>query len=741
MRIWGTGSGASAEISTFKPAVYLAALGRQSLDPQAHRELDSLLKESDPELFFYGLIEFANREVNRDRPVSAALAYRIVAEDGAAFPELSRKARQRENALQGVGEVGPRVEFLLHNVVEEGADPAMIFGMVGAGAVFRAVRAGSLAVLADSPLAKTWLSPTTRSLAASALGFAFEAPTFTLGTHAAHEALGRPQDWSTPALARSLASGALMLGGLKIGGGGAALLERQWIGRMAPGLRLPGSAFQQGGMLAGIYLGRGIEQASGLHEKLDGATTLTDSLLTLLQFNIAGRLTPRFLNAELARWETASTAKNQNAAGPRADSLLQPRPALATAGAAAAMDPKTGLLVLSSSHDDQGRSSPPPSAPRDSAHSISSKPPAERGIITNDALAWGSSQKRSSEDVTRMVNFIEKIRVEMWNALNLYVDKPLARALGQSKTLYVRLRPVDGTLDNYQVELSATPTPREVHVDYVEWSFDANLGRLALNQIPSQVAFLQHLQSKGGDASRSFLGYYHSLRDFETSALQSAQMVAVMPANVRALVMQQATHYLRQIARANLAMPELVRTPQTVPTSTNLTNYFPYVAEMARQQVDAFADKANMQDRHRQRLQGLTQKLLVGLHARELADPRVSRFSFLMARLGPDPEEPTRRIIEVLLPNESMKRPPKNDEVIFNLVRYPSALADKFPYLHHVYLNTNPQGEATRAADLRFERALGLTSNLKIRLDALSIESFDTAAAEKWLSDNGYTKG
>ena len=144
MRIWGTSNSAGAENSVFQPATYLAALRNQALDPMAQRELDSLLKESDAELFFSGLMDFANREVNRDRPVSAALTYRLVAENGAAFPELSRKAQQRLNAIQGVGEVGPRVEFLLHNLVEESADPAMIFGMAGAGALYRAVRALSL---------------------------------------------------------------------------------------------------------------------------------------------------------------------------------------------------------------------------------------------------------------------------------------------------------------------------------------------------------------------------------------------------------------------------------------------------------------------------------------------------------------------------------------------------------------------------------------------------------------------
>ncbi|HKY61892.1 MAG TPA: hypothetical protein VJR29_00595 [bacterium] len=741
MRIWGTASGASAEISAFRPNSYVEALARQSCGGPAHRELEALLHEQDPELFFAALIDFGNRELNRKRPAAAALAYQLVAENAQAFPELKAKARQRWEGLQGIGAVGPRAEILVRDLAQQGADPAMLLGMTAAGLAYRAVRAGSLMSLAGSPLSQNWLSPAARSLAASAAGFAVEAPTFTLATLGAKEALGEAQDWSPSALAHSLASGALVLGGLKLGGAGAALLERQVAGRLAT-VSLAATPFQQGGMLAGIYLGHGLEQATGLREKLDGATTFADALATLVHFNIAGRLTPRLLNQGLTRWETAATAANRNQPGSPSPELLSPFAVPAPAGAGRGGDPKTDFIVLNSSHDDQGRGSPPPppppSAPRDSSHGISSKPPSEQGVITADALAWGTRQKRSSEDVNRMVKFLERIRAEMWNSLNLYVDKPLARALGQSKTLYVRVHPVEGDIDGYRLELSATPTPSKMQMEYVELSFDSNTGRLSLNDNPAQAAYFHRLKAKGVDLSRSFLGYYRSLGDFESSSLQSAKMVAHMPANVRTLVLQQATHYLRQVPKLEVLLPDLVTQHQTPIQSTHLIQFFSYVAEMARREVDAFAAEAGLQAIQSQRLQALTQKLLVGLYTRETQDPAISRFSYLIGRMRPDSEFPRQRIIEVLTPRESMSKPTQKDELLFNLVRSPSRTGDTFPYLHHVYINVNPQGEPTRAADLRFQKAIGLSSNLKIRMDSLSIETFDAAKAAQWLKENGH---
>ncbi|HEX5033769.1 MAG TPA: hypothetical protein VFW62_04760 [bacterium] len=739
MRIWGTATGASAEIAAFQPDSYVEALARQSLGGQARRELASLLHEQDPELFFSGLIDFGNRELNRNRPASAALAYQLVAENAQDFPELSHKARQRWEGLQGIGAIGPRAEILLRDLVQQGADPAMLLGMTAAGLAYRAVRAGSLMSLAGSPLTQNWLSPASRGLAASAVGFAVEAPAFTLATLGAKEALGEAQDWSPSALGHSLASGALILGGLKLGGAGAALLERQVASRLAT-VSLPRTPFQQGGMLAGIYLGHGLEQTSGLKEKVDGATTFVDALATLLHFNVAGRLTPHLLNKGLTHWEVAANAANRSQPGTPSPELPSPIAVPALAGAVRGRDPKTDFIVLNSSHDDQGRNSPPPpSAPRDSSHGISSKPPSDQGIVTADALAWGTRQGRPSEDVNRMVKFVERIRAEMWNSLNLYVDKPLARALGQSKVLYVRVHTLEGGIDGYRIELSATPTPSKMEKDYVELAFDSNTGRLSLHDNPAQAAYFHRLKSKGVDLSQSFLGYYRSLGEFESSSLQSAKLVAHMPSNVRALVLQQATHYLRQVPKLEVSLPELAtrQNPASI-QSTHLVQFFPYVAEMARQEVDAFAAANGLQGKHRERLQALTQKLLVGLYTREAEDPKISRFSILIGRMRPDPEIPRQRIIEVLTMKESMLKQPKHDELMFNLVRSPSLTGDTYPYLYHVHLNTSPKGEPTRAADLRFQRDVGLASNLKIRMDSLSLETFDAAKAIEWLKQNGY---
>lgn len=727
-------------------AACLQALREHSLDRQASLEIEALAQEKDPELLLAGLVDFANRELNRERPASAVTAYQAVAENSSDFPELAAKARQRLGAIEGHGQTGVRVEYLLRDLAKHSADPAALLGMASAGWIYRAARAGGLSALVASPTARTWLSPTVRNVAAALFGFAFEVPTFALTTRAANEAFGKSQDWSAPALTRDLASGAMVLGGLKLGGAGSAWLERRALGALPSAWSLPSTPFQQGGMLAGIYLGHGVEELSGWRQSPAGATTLTDSLITLLQFNLAGRLLPHSLNKDLQRWEASVAMQNAKLGG--RGTLFPPltplTPAIETGSMEASSSTTPGKwpshLILSSSHENDGRGkAPPPSFPGyDSERSNSSRPPpVEHGVILRDALAWGSRQHRSSEDVTRMANFVEKIRVQMWDALNLYVDKPLSRALGQSKILYVRIKPGDGSIDDIHIELSATPTGREVHPDYVELTLDANQGRLTLHDLPSQAAMVHQMNLRGVDQSRSFLGYYRSLQAFETQALQSAHLVAAMPANVRSLVLQQETQFVRAMpASPPQVVPKIVRQPEAALTTTNLISYFPYIAEMARKEVDIYAEQAGIEGRNRQRLHGLVQKLLVGMRAREESQPKVSKYAFLNARMRPDPETPNKRIFELYLPNEAMKNPLRDDEVLFNLVRRPSSIGEDFAHLQHIYINADANGFPTREADRRFQNNLGIAFNLKIRLDSLSTESFNLAEAQEFMKAN-----
>lgn len=55
--------------------------------------------------------------------------------------------------------------------------------------------------------------------------------------------------------------------------------------------------------MTGILLGHAFEERLGLRPRQDGATTLTDSLATLLQFHVAGRLTRCAFGEGFHRWE------------------------------------------------------------------------------------------------------------------------------------------------------------------------------------------------------------------------------------------------------------------------------------------------------------------------------------------------------------------------------------------------------------------------------------------------------
>src|SRR4029450_12341100 len=57
------------------------------------------------------------------------------------------------------------------------------------------------------------------------------------------------------------------------------------------------------GMFAGIILGQGLEQAAGLAPRRPAGSLLTDSLGTLIHFNIAGHMVGRVFGEGFRTWE------------------------------------------------------------------------------------------------------------------------------------------------------------------------------------------------------------------------------------------------------------------------------------------------------------------------------------------------------------------------------------------------------------------------------------------------------
>jgi hypothetical protein len=265
-------------------------------------ELQALSRERDPELRAESLLSLAGRQERRDRPELAAQIYGELLQSPELSPSLRRRAQTRFDALGGAGEIGARAEVLASRFIHEVSDPNMLFAMTVAGGAFRATRLFTLARLASSPAGFLTRGIGARGLAGLA-GFGVEATVFPAAGRLGNLALGRELEWSASTLSQEWASSFLMLGALKAGGlltGSLASRSNFW----RPFLR-------QGGMFGGIVLGHQMEVAAGLRERSSPAMTVLDSLATLAQFNVAGRLNRSLLGEGMRTWEQRVDAQTR----------------------------------------------------------------------------------------------------------------------------------------------------------------------------------------------------------------------------------------------------------------------------------------------------------------------------------------------------------------------------------------------------------------------------------------------
>lgn len=279
-----------------------ALLRRHSNDGALHAELDGLLHENDGGLRAEGLLALAQRQEAAGRTDIAAEIYAAVAGDdpasrGDALGRVPRRrAEERLAVLQGRGPLGARVELLGRHFAQQASDPALLAGMAVGGAVFQTLRLATLSRLAASPTASLF----TRGLGARALswgaGFALEVPAFTLATRGFNGLLGREQDWSREALGRELLSAGITLFLLKSSGAGATALTRRLAGAEGTAgvlTRFSVAALPQAAAFTGILGAHALEARLGLRPSGDVANAVVESLATLLQFHVGGRLIHR----------------------------------------------------------------------------------------------------------------------------------------------------------------------------------------------------------------------------------------------------------------------------------------------------------------------------------------------------------------------------------------------------------------------------------------------------------------
>lgn len=282
-------------------------------------ELESLSRESDPSVFWEGMLELGRRRLSRSPQLALQIFETVGREAGGVAPSVARRALEERDAVIGQGSTGRRLEYLGRHFAEEAANPAMLAGMTLAGTVFQISRTALLSRFVGSAAPSLLTRGLGARLLASGGAFALEAPTFVLGVRGANAALGREQDWSGSALARDLASSFAVLGALKLAGGGASLLTRN-SGGLVRGL------VHQTATFGGILAGHRLEEIVGLAPHRENGTLFVDALATLAQFHVGGRLSGGLLGENFRRsqavLEFRASELGRNRARPAGDNGL-----------------------------------------------------------------------------------------------------------------------------------------------------------------------------------------------------------------------------------------------------------------------------------------------------------------------------------------------------------------------------------------------------------------------------------
>ncbi|MCE9624127.1 MAG: hypothetical protein K8R69_01545, partial [Deltaproteobacteria bacterium] len=275
----------------------------------------ALSQEGDPALFAEGLAGMARRFQQSGDAVRAGILWQFLSQgNGELSPRLGADFRARAaaeaGASRGEGPFGARFENLARTFAQQAADPTMIAGMGAAGIVAGTVRLGVLSRLAASPGANLFTRGMGASFTAATAAWAAEVPTFWATTRALHAVTSsRPLAWDRGTLLREIGSTALLLGLLKLGGAGSGALFNRVHGisttslevtRLTGFTRMTQSVFPQLGMFGGIYADHLIEERLGWRPRSDGASRVFDSLATLFQFHVGGRLAGEALGPRYA---------------------------------------------------------------------------------------------------------------------------------------------------------------------------------------------------------------------------------------------------------------------------------------------------------------------------------------------------------------------------------------------------------------------------------------------------------
>lgn len=289
---------------------FFEALAQHLATDATKAELRSILSNRDSAFLHSELLDFGQRLQAEGKVEPAMEVYAWLAGQEGVSQEIKARANRESNALQGKGAFGPRFEFLLKRFTQDASDLKMIIPMLAGSAVYGLSRATTLSRLLATAEGGLFTRGIGARFAASSVGFMAEVPTFALSARAMRHVSGEVKPGQEPSVAQDLSSAAITLGLLKsfsflgqtgfqglhgIQASGAAA-------RLQGGIQFSQFAFTQGAMFAGLMAAHKVEEKIGLRPQVDGATTVTDTLASMLSLGVGAHLGHKALGKGFARW-------------------------------------------------------------------------------------------------------------------------------------------------------------------------------------------------------------------------------------------------------------------------------------------------------------------------------------------------------------------------------------------------------------------------------------------------------
>ncbi len=291
------------------------------------QEIFSISQNQDPDSFWQEALSFGVRLKNDRALDKAAGVLGMLSQD--FVPEKIRRAASRElDSVLGKGHGGLRVEVLVGNLAEEATSYKTIVPMVLGSIVAKGVGTTVLSRLAGSTQVR-WF---TRGLGVRALAgtaaYLAEVPVFALSARSLAGSHGSQ-------VSEDLGRAALTLGALRLFGflGNQAFRKMHGINELGVPVRLAGltkftqATLPQAAIFTGLYASHKLEEKFGLRAQVDGATTSTDILASMVSMGVGAHLGHKILGKKFAKFEKELEIRASSPSGfavSTADLKLQP---------------------------------------------------------------------------------------------------------------------------------------------------------------------------------------------------------------------------------------------------------------------------------------------------------------------------------------------------------------------------------------------------------------------------------